>query len=211
MKITNPNHIYPLLISVNVFLSSYLIFKKAVKKFGKLDVLVANAGICIVNPAVETTPDDIDKIFSINFKGTFLADIAAAKQMKKQDTLGKIINCSSIAGHSGFGYLAAYSGTKFAIRGLTQALAAELAPKITVNAYCPGIVDTDMWKEIDESLAPYLGVEKGQAFTQYSKQILMGRPQKPEDVADLVSFLASPNSDYITGQAFISDGGIVMN
>ncbi|WP_423777529.1 SDR family NAD(P)-dependent oxidoreductase, partial [Clostridium tyrobutyricum] len=71
MKITNPNHIYPLLISVNVFLSSYLIFKKAVKKFGKLDVLVANAGICIVNPAVETTPDDIDKIFSINFKGTF--------------------------------------------------------------------------------------------------------------------------------------------
>ncbi|MBV4426347.1 SDR family NAD(P)-dependent oxidoreductase [Clostridium tyrobutyricum] len=87
MKITNPNHIYPLLISVNVFLSSYLIFKKAVKKFGKLDVLVANAGICIVNPAVETTPDDIDKIFSINFKGTFLTDIAAAKQMIKQDTL----------------------------------------------------------------------------------------------------------------------------
>ncbi|WP_081316974.1 SDR family NAD(P)-dependent oxidoreductase [Clostridium tyrobutyricum] len=87
MKITNPNHIYPLLISVNVFLSSYLIFKKAVKKFGKLDVLVANAGICIVNPAVETTPDDIDKIFSINFKGTFLTDIAAAKQMIKQNTL----------------------------------------------------------------------------------------------------------------------------
>ncbi|WP_414632574.1 SDR family NAD(P)-dependent oxidoreductase [Clostridium tyrobutyricum] len=87
MKITNPNHIYPLLISVNVFLSSYLIFEKTVKKFGKLDVLVANAGICIVNPAVETTPDDIDKIFSINFKGTFLTDIAAAKQMIKQDTL----------------------------------------------------------------------------------------------------------------------------
>lgn len=187
------------------------IFEQTVKKFGKLDVLVANAGICTVKPAVEMTSAEWDQIFSINCKGTFLCDMAAAKQMLKQDTLGKIINCSSIAGHLGFGYLAAYSGTKFAVRGFTQALANELAPKITVNAYCPGIVDTDMWDQIDENLASIMGVNKGEAFSEYCKKIIMGRPQKPEDVANLVSFLASPAADYITGQAIITDGGIVMN
>ena len=187
------------------------IFEKTIREFGKLDVLVANAGICTVKPAVETTSNEWDEIFSINCKGVFLTNIEAARQMMKQDTLGKIINCSSIAGHVGFGYLSAYSGSKFAVRGFTQALAAELAPKITVNAYCPGIVETDMWEKIDESLSPYLGVEKGGAFTEYSKKILMGRPQKSEDVANLISFLASPGADYITGQAIITDGGIVMS
>jgi meso-butanediol dehydrogenase / (S,S)-butanediol dehydrogenase / diacetyl reductase len=97
------------------------------------------------------------------------------------------------------------------VRALTQAAAKELAQhKITVNAYCPGIVGTDMWDLIDEKLGPYLGNERGETLAQYSKLITLGRVQTPEDVAGFVSYLAGPDSDYMTGQSVMIDGGIVM-
>ena len=97
------------------------------------------------------------------------------------------------------------------MRALTQAAAKELAQhKITVNAYCPGIVDTDMWDLIDEKLGGYLGMEKGEAMKQYSQLITLGRVQTPDDVAGFVSYLAGPDSDYMTGQSVMIDGGIVM-
>ncbi|MDR2368404.1 MAG: glucose 1-dehydrogenase [Deltaproteobacteria bacterium] len=185
---------------------------KTASQFGRLDVMVSNAGIALTKLAMETTAAEWNRIFQVNVLGTFLADTIAARQFIKQNTGGKIINCGSIASHSGFFGLPAYCSTKFAVRALTQSLARELAPKgITVNAYCPGVVDTDMWEEIDRDMTPMLGLSgKGAAKEAFRKQIALGRLQYPEDVAALVAFLASKDADYITGQAIITDGGIVM-
>jgi len=106
--------------------------------------------------------------------------------------------------------LGVYSATKFAIRGLTQAAALEYASDgITVNAYCPGIVGTDMWIEIDERFATLTNVPKGATYKKYVDAIALGRAETPDDVAAFVSYLAGPDSDYMTGQAPMIDGGIV--
>lgn len=107
--------------------------------------MVNNAGICRIEPFLEMTDKALDDIVDISIKGAFYGMYEAAQQMVKQGTKGKIINASSIAGHEGFVPLAAYSASKFAVRGLTQTAAKELAKyQITVNAYCPGIVLTPM-------------------------------------------------------------------
>lgn len=189
----------------------YGMVEQVVQKYGKLDVLVANAGIANIKLSIEMSAAEWDEIFAVNCRGTFLSDQAAAKQMIKQK-YGKIINCASIAAYAGFNLLAAYSATKFAVRGFTQALAKELGPYgITVNAYCPGIVGTDMWELIDEKMGPYLKLGKGEVLKEYTKLITMGRVQTPEDVASFVSYLASPDADYMTGQSVMIDGGIVMS
>ena len=110
----------------------------------------------------------------------------------------------------GFAMLGVYSATKFAVRALTQAAAKEYASAgITVNAYCPGIVGTDMWVEIDERFSEITGTPKGETYKKYVEGIALGRAQTPEDVAALVAFLAGADSDYITGQSILTDGGIV--
>lgn len=106
--------------------------------------------------------------------------------------------------------LGVYSATKFAVRGLTQAAAKEYASDgITVNAYCPGVVGTDMWVTIDERFSTLTGVPKGATFEKFVGGIALGRAQTPEDVAAYVSYLAGPDSDYMTGQAGLIDGGLV--
>jgi meso-butanediol dehydrogenase/(S,S)-butanediol dehydrogenase/diacetyl reductase len=141
----------------------------------------------------------------------FLSYTAAARQMIAQGHGGKIIGAASIAGHKGFAMLGHYSATKFAVRGLTQAAAQEWAPHgITVNAYCPGIVGTKMWDYIDERLAAAQGLQKGEAIAQFAKLIALGRVETPEDVAAFVSYLASPDADYMTGQSVMIDGGVLF-
>jgi meso-butanediol dehydrogenase/(S,S)-butanediol dehydrogenase/diacetyl reductase len=180
-------------------------------ELGTVDVMISNAGIAQVKTLLEVTPEDLQTIFSVNVYGVVYCLQAAAEKMIEQGSGGKIINAASIAGHSGFAYLGHYSATKFAVRALTQAAAKELAKhQITVNAYCPGIVGTDMWDLIDEKLGPYLGTAKGEAMANYSQLITLGRVQTPDDVAGFVSYLASPDSDYMTGQSVMIDGGIVM-
>lgn len=183
---------------------------RTVAAFGKLDVMVANAGIADIKLAHEISVEDWDRIFAVNCRGVFLCDRTAALQMMKQKS-GKIINCASIAAHAGFWCLSSYSATKFAVRGFTQALAKELGPyNIQVNAYCPGIVGTDMWELIDEKMGTYLGLEKGETLKRYTELITCGRVETPDDVAAYVSYLASPDADYMTGQSVMIDGGIVM-
>ena len=181
------------------------------ERFGSIDVMVANAGIAQVKKLLEVSPEDLQRMLSINVGGVLWCLQAAAEAMIEQGHGGKIINAASIAGHQGFDHLGHYSASKFAVRALTQASAKELAPhQITVNAYCPGIVGTTMWDEIDEGLGGYLGTGKGEALAQYSQLIALGRVQTPEDVASFVSYLASRDADYMTGQAVMIDGGIVM-
>lgn len=189
----------------------FAMVERTAAELGSVDVMVANAGIAQVKTLLEVTPEDLQTIFSVNVFGVVYCLQAAAEQMISQGGGGKIINAASIAGHSGFDYLGHYSATKFAVKALTQAAAKELARnKITVNAYCPGIVGTDMWDLIDEKLGAYLGTAKGEALANYSQLIALGRVQTPDDVAGLVSYLASKDSDYMTGQSVVIDGGIVM-
>ena len=182
----------------------------AEKTLGGFDVMINNAGIAQVKPLADVTPEDMDRIFKINVNGTMWGIQAASEKFKALGHKGKIINASSIAGHDGFAMLGVYSATKFAVRALTQAAAKEYASAgITVNAYCPGIVGTDMWVEIDERFAEITGAPKGETYKKYVEGIALGRAQTPDDVAALVAFLSSDDSDYITGQAILTDGGIV--
>lgn len=178
---------------------------------GGLDVWVSNAGIAQVKLLAEVTSDDFDKLMAVNVKGV-LNGIQAASEIMKKRQKGKIINAASIAGHKGMGFLGLYSATKFAVVGLTHAAADELSKYgITVNAYCPGIVGTDMWDLIDERLGKYLDLPQGESLKKYSELITLGRVQTPEDVANFVSYLASDDSDYMTGQSINIDGGILFS
>ncbi len=186
--------------------------EKTVEKYGHLDVLINNAGIDAVTPILEITENELNRVFQINVNGTVFGTQAAAKQFIKQGTKGKIINACSIAGHESFEMLGTYSASKHAVRSFTHSAAKELAQhQITVNAYCPGIAKTKMWDHIDAEMVRYSNgkLQPGEAFEQYSAGIALGRYQLPEDVGNLVSFLASSDSDYITGQAILSDGGLV--
>ncbi|MDR1020276.1 MAG: glucose 1-dehydrogenase [Synergistaceae bacterium] len=189
------------------------IVSKAVEQYGRLDVMIANAGVSWAKLAVETTAEEWDGIFRINALGVFLCDKIAAEQMIKQKK-GKIINAASIAAHDGFRGLGAYCASKFAVHGFTQSLAKELAPyNITVNAYCPGIVDTDMWDDIHVGMGPLLGLKPDgpkKSIDVFAAGVPLGRKETPEDTAALATFLASPDADYITGQSIITGGGITM-
>ena len=182
----------------------------AEKELGGFDVIVNNAGIASIQPLADVTPEEIDKIMKVNVHGVLWGIQAAAKKFKQRKQKGKIISASSIAGHEGMPLLGAYSATKFAVRALTQAAAKEFASDgITVNAYCPGVVGTDMWVEIYRRMAEITGAEIGANYKKYVGGIALGRAQTPEDVAAFVSYLAGPDSDYMTGQAPLIDGGIV--
>ncbi|WP_173917644.1 acetoin reductase [Halobacillus sp. Marseille-Q1614] len=187
----------------------FALVKQTVDQYGRLDVFVNNAGIDQVAPMLEVTEKDLEKIYRVNVFGVIYGMQAAAEQMKNQDGRGKIINACSIAGHKGYSLLSVYSSTKFAVRGLTQAAAQELAQfDINVNSYCPGIVGTSMWERIDEKMAHYMDLKPGEAFQKFSESITLGRTEEPEDVANFVSYLASSDSDYMTGQSILIDGGV---
>lgn len=194
---------------------------QAVHSFGRLDVMVCNAGIAQVKPLLELEGEDWDRILGVNVKGTFLTLQAAARQMLEQAPLaegrprGKILTMASIAGRNGAGPIASviahYRASKAAVISLTQAAAFTLAPRVTVNALCPGLVETDMWKHMDRDWTALQGLPRGEAWKQRVASVPMGRPQQPEDVAGLALYFASPMADYMTGQAINIDGGLMMN
>jgi meso-butanediol dehydrogenase/(S,S)-butanediol dehydrogenase/diacetyl reductase len=188
----------------------YAAIDHAERELGRFDIMVNNAGIAQVQPLLDVTPEEVDRIFKINVEGVLWGIQAAAKKFRERKTRGKIIGAASIAGHEGYGMLGVYSATKFAVRALTQAAAKEFANDgITVNAYSPGVVGTDMWVEIDRRFAEVTGAEIGATYKKYVEGIALGRAETPDDVASFVSFLAGPDSDYMTGQAPLIDGGMV--
>jgi meso-butanediol dehydrogenase/(S,S)-butanediol dehydrogenase/diacetyl reductase len=171
-----------------------------VANLGRLDVTVANAGIAKIESLLDTTPESWDHMFAINVRGVFLTWQAAARQYIAQGSGGKLIGAASQVAYRAAGALPAYSASKWAVRGLTQAAAQELAQYgITVNSYAPGVVNTPLWKDTPE------------VFQALVQTIPLGRAQEPSDVADLVSFFASSASDYMTGQTVIMDGGMIFS
>lgn len=187
----------------------------AAAALGGFDIMVNNAGIALVGPVGEVTPEEANRVWAINVNGVLWGIQAAVAKFKELDNqqegkISKIINASSIAGHDGFGMLGVYSASKFAVRALTQAAAEEhAADGITVNAYCPGVVGTDMWVEIDKRFAELTGAAEGETYDKFVGGIALGRAETPEDVAGFVSYLAGTDADYMTGQAGLIDGGLV--
>ncbi|MCW2554558.1 MAG: acetoin reductase family protein [Mycobacterium sp.] len=187
----------------------------AASALGGFDIMVNNAGIALVAPLVDTTPEDVAKIWAVNVDGVLWGIQAAVGKFKElgnkaEGKISRIINASSIAGHDGFAMLGVYSATKFAVRALTQAAAKEhAADGITVNAYCPGVVGTDMWVEIDKRFAALTGAAEGETYAKFVGGIALGRAETPDDVAGFVSYLAGPDAEYMTGQAGLIDGGLV--
>ncbi|KAG6915702.1 hypothetical protein DXG01_010344 [Tephrocybe rancida] len=188
------------------------IVTSTVKDLGQLNIMVANAGLCRAHLITDTSVDEWDAVFAVNSRGVFLCYKYAALQMIKQGLGGRIIGASSLAGRRGEGHMATYSATKFAVRGLTQAAATEWGRHgITVNSYCPGIIETEMIKDIVEGTkAPSLDgfYSKANAPGQFGEGTAVGYNGKAADVANVVSFLASKEAHFITGQGFGVDGGM---
>ena len=184
----------------------------SVNELGPLNTMVANAGIAQVKGLLDLTEQDFRRMFEINVFGVFNCYSTAAKQMIKQGSGGKLLGAASIVAFKPFALLSHYSASKWAVRGMTQAFAMEMAThKITVNAYAPGIVGTAMWDLIDEELGKKKGAKKGDTIKKYSSELIaLGRTSVPEDVSSTVSFLASKDSDYMTGQTIVIDGGIIF-
>lgn len=168
------------------------LFLKIKKKFGKVDVLVNNAGIYPFKPFKEMTNKEWNTVIDVNLNGTFYCTKEAIKLMKK----GNIINISSIAGIRGFPMLSHYCTSKGAMNQLTTSLAMELAPNIRVNAILPGLILTPGTKILGED-----------GIKEFVKKIPVARAGVPKDIANLTLFLASKKSSFITGQLIVADGG----
>ncbi|KAG1745110.1 NAD(P)-binding protein [Suillus paluster] len=183
------------------------------KEFDALDVMVANAGRILVKPMVDSTLTDFDRIFDTNVRGTFLCLRAAAQAMIKRGRGGRIISASSVSGKKGMPLNSIYCASKSAIRSFTQALASEVGSHgITVNAYAPGPVDTLFMHDSLEEFAKQTGLPDGKTFIQnYQAHAALTRIGTPEDIANMVSFLAGEDSSYITGQTITIDGGSWMD
>ncbi|MFC3932774.1 (S)-acetoin forming diacetyl reductase [Streptococcus dentapri] len=186
-------------------------FDKVVERFGDLNVVVNNAGVAPTTPLDTITPEQFERTFSINVGGVIWGAQAAHKLFKALGHGGKIINATSQAGIVGNPNLTIYGGTKFAVRGITQTLARDLADEgITVNAYAPGIVKTPMMYDIAHEVGKNAGKDDEWGMQTFAKNIALKRLSEPEDVANAVAFLAGPDSDYITGQTVVVDGGMVF-
>ena len=185
----------------------------AVGEFGRLDVLFNNAGISKTQHFLEVTEEDWDRIMRVNGLGVLFGIQEAAKIYKQQGDGGKIVNTASIAGKEGFPLFPAYCASKFAVVSMTQSGARDLAGEgITVNAFCPGVVTTELWDQLDEDSRKVGETEReGQLLEEFSEGIPVGRTSTPADIAGLCVFLASTDSDYITGQAINVDGGMLVH
>ena len=176
------------------------LFKNVMDHFGRLDIVVNNAGVTRDGLMVRMDEKDWDMVLDINLKGAFLVTKAAARIMMKQRH-GRIVNISSVAGLIGNIGQANYSASKAGLIGFTKTIAKELASRgITVNAVAPGFIETEMTGALSDSAREYL-----------LNKVALKRPGKPEDVASAVVYLASDSASYITGQVLAVDGGLIIS
>src|SRR3989454_9676617 len=188
------------------------------RRFGRIDVLFNNAGVIRVQPLLDVTEAKWDRVLGVNLKAVFFVLQAVAQTMKAQSPMrgsqlrGKLIQTASIAGYRGGNHLTTpYSASKAGVISLTRSAAQALAAdRITSNCVCPGAVDTAMWEQIDREWGALHGWAPREAWKRRIAGIPLGRPETPDDVAGVIAFLASADSDYMTGQAIKVDGGMVM-
>ena len=181
------------------------------EEFGKIDILVNNAGVARDIMFVDIEEEDWDLVNDVNAKGVYLVTRAVVPHMIAA-RYGKIINISSRSGKEGQIGLSHYAASKFAVIGLTQALAKELGEyDINVNAVCPGILRTSMWEGLLDARSKRQGLPREQLFDGWIEQIPLKRPQKPEDIANVVLFLSSEVSRNMTGEAINVNGGLRMD
>ncbi len=182
---------------------------RAVAEFGRLDAYFNNAGVNKPEKFLDITKEAWDLIMNVNAFSVVIGTQEAAQQFLRQGTGGKIVNTASIAGRTGFPSFAPYSASKAAVISLTQAAARSLAgDRITVNAFAPGVVATPLWTKLDRDLAD---IGEGDAgFDSMAGGILLGRAADPEDLVGTAVFLASKDSDYITGQVIPIEGGMIL-
>jgi meso-butanediol dehydrogenase/(S,S)-butanediol dehydrogenase/diacetyl reductase len=191
---------------------------EAYRRWGRLDVLFNNAGVIRVQPLLDVTREEWDRVMDVNLRAAFFVLQAAARRMREQALMagselrGKLIQTASIASYRGGNHLMApYSASKAGVVSLTRSAAQALArDRITSNCVCPGAVETAMWEQIDREWGALEGLGQGEAWKRRIRGIPLGRPERAEDVAGVVAFLAGPDSDYMTGQALNVDGGIIM-
>ncbi len=189
------------------------LYDEAESVFGSVDISVQNAGVITIATLDKMSEEEWDLIMDVNTKGVFLCGQEAALRMIDANIKGRIINTASGQARQGFIYTPHYAASKFGVVGLTQSMAKELAPHdITVNAFCPGIIKTDMWAYNDEVWGKLLGdYKQGELMDEWVQNIPMKRAGSGEDVAGLVAFLASDDAAYITGQTINVDGGLIMS
>ena len=185
---------------------------QVVGKFGKLDVKFNNAGVNKPMNFMDVTEANWRFIMDINGLGVMIGMQEAARQMIAQGMGGKIINTASVASRQGFDNVAPYCASKWAVVSLTQSGARDLAKhNITVTGFAPGVVATEMWEEVDRDLMSIGASERpGQAMEEFAGGILKGRVALPEDITGTTTFLASRDSDYMTGQIVMIDGGMTL-
>lgn len=175
-----------------------------VREFGRLDVIFNNAGISKSMPFLDIDEQLWTDTIRINALGVLFCIQEAAKQMIKQGGGGKIVSTASIGGKQGYALYGHYNASKFAVVGMTQAAAKSLGEYgITVNCLAPGIVDTDMWDNPDAQ-------KRSEELKAFAGGSILGRPTKPSEIAGVARFLASSESDIITGQTIMADGGMVF-
>lgn len=180
---------------------------ETVAAFGKLDVIVCNAGVIAINPVVDMDFAEWKRVTEINLHSVFLGSRAAARQMIAQGHGGVIINASSGAGRRGAANLSHYCASKAAVVSLTQSLSMELAKhKIRVNSYTPGHIETPFWKGIADGFARVSGRSADDVVETFRASVPWGRFGTPADVAAAVSWLASDDAEYISGQAIAMNG-----
>jgi meso-butanediol dehydrogenase/(S,S)-butanediol dehydrogenase/diacetyl reductase len=186
--------------------------EKAVAAFGELNVIFNNAGMNRPRDFMEVDEENFEAIVRVNTWGVIVCTQEAAKQMIAQGHGGKIVNTGSIASRQGYWDFVPYCVAKFGTLAVTQATARGLIEHgITVNAFAPGVVDTPMWNGLNEDIrAIHDQPSEADPMREFATGTLIGRPASPDELAPFLVYLASPESDYMTGQMYMVDGGQVL-